>query len=361
MLYKYRFIQNHKMRKLHQHLLYFLRKIKNVDPNASYSPKLYFHSSFLNKKGEIAPSGKINKKLNNSFELFFNTYKKLSNELKEEFYDIAFKANGFISFFWNKEVEVEIFHSINIKRILGNDSFKDLMSNLWDNLSTNAWEIDKHYQLFFENLPESKICPFCGINQLPNPSSYRADYDHIADKSSYPLFAINLKNIAPSCGECNQKYKFGTDVFYTKKEGIKSRRVFIYPYSYSREIIVEFDGTILPETDIEKYDGVWNLNFKPDEECIISWLDIYDIKRRYIDEVLAVDYKVWIGNFIKELKEYNIIINNYEELQFYFKNHYLRYSTNILQKRYILKSAIFKYLSECNNIIFYDLIIKQIN
>lgn len=60
---------------------------------------------------------------------------------------------------------------------------------------SNAWEIDAHYKDFFEDL-QSKTCTFCGINQLPNPESYRADYDHIAYKGLYPISTINLKNIA---------------------------------------------------------------------------------------------------------------------------------------------------------------------
>lgn len=232
------------------------------------------------------------------------------------------------------------------------------MSALWKSLKSTAWEIDEHYKEFFENL-DNKTCTFCGINQLPNPESYRTDYDHLAYKGLYPISAINLKNIAPSCSECNSKFKLQKDILYN--EDLITRRVFNYPYENFIDVQIDFNGTILPQTVVGNDMGIWNINFIPDNDFTNTWEYIYNIKQRYINEVLNVDYKTWIGEFKKELKEFNITINNYNDIKAHFLRHSQRYNEDRLQKRYIVKSSLFRYFNSCDNEIFYNQLIAEIN
>lgn len=359
MLYKYHFIKKHRMHKLNQHFLVFIRKIRFVSTTRSFEPSTFFAPSFLNRQGVIAPNGRENKNLTTKFKSFFDSFKKLNQPLKEEFYKLILFSKDLHLYFEDNNVDVTVLHKSNISRIIGNDSFKELMIALWDSLKTNAWEIDEHYNQFFEN-QLIKTCTFCGVNQLPNPLSYRSDYDHIAFKGDYPISSINLKNIAPSCSECNQKFKHSKDVFYTD-EKLKVRRVFIYPFSNFIDVQIDFSHSVLPNTDITNLKGEWVIKFIPDNDFTKTWDEVFEIKSRYINEVLNVDYKTWLGEFEDELKDYGIKINNSVELKEYLKKHFDRYNKSRLQKRYIVKSSLFRYFYECDNNIFYTQLMKSIN
>lgn len=358
MLYKYNFIKNNKMITLNKHFLYFIRKIRNVTPGTPFNKLDYFHHTFLNEDGRIAPNNRVAPNLEEAFRLFFETYRELDNVLKDEFYNRVKFSNNLHTYYENILIDVSPLKRENIEAIIGNNTFQNLMNALWSSLKSNAWEIDAHYKDFFDGL-DNKTCTFCGINQLPNPQSYRADYDHIAYKGLYPISSINLKNIAPSCSECNTKFKLQKDIFYENDN--TTRRVSNYPYANFIDVQIDFTGTILPQTVLGNENGTWNLNFLPNNGFTSTWDDLYNIKERYITEVLQVDFKTWLGHFKKELKQYNIFINNHDEIKNYFLKHYERYNEERLQKRYIVKSSLFKYFNECENEVFYNQLIAEIN
>lgn len=344
---------------LNKHFLYFIRKIRNVTPRTRFVTTNFFHPSFLNNEGKITPHTKPAPKLELAFKNFFETFRSLSSSLKEEFYDLVKFSIDIHKYFDDGSKDLRALKNDNIVRIIGNDSFEQLMLLLWSSLKGNSWEIDEHYRLFFENT-EIKTCAFCGINQFPNPESYRADYDHLAYRGMYPITSINLKNIAPSCSECNTKFKLQKDIFY--EDDNITRRVSNYPYKSSIEVVINLHGTTLPHTDHGvSSKGNWVINFIPDNEFTKTWETIYELKHRYAKEVLEVDFNTWIGQFKKELRQYEIKIVDNNELKKYFNLHYERYNEDRLQKRHIVKSALFKYLNECNNVNFYNQVTKEIN
>jgi hypothetical protein len=346
------------MHKLNQHFLFFIRKIRTAKSNSNFTTTKYFHSSFLNASGRVTPNIRVNANLENKFKLFFNSYKILSQNLKDEFYSLVLMSRDFHLYFEDDNFDVRPLQRDNIRRIVGNDTFDGLMSALWDCLKTNSWEIDKHYEDVFNNMPESKTCPFCGINQMSNPQSYRADYDHLGLKGKYPLSCINLKNIAPSCSECNQKYKHDKDVFYADTPPI-IRRPYNYIFSSFIDVQVTFTGTILPYTNPLNEAGQWVVNFFPDNNITTTWDAVYEIRQRYILDVLVIDYNTWIGEFIDEVKGHGI--NTVQELKRCFIMHFKRYGKRKLQKRYIVKSSLFKHFYKCNDNVFYNQLISQIN
>lgn len=341
---------------LNKQFLYFIRKIRNVKPRTPYVQESYFHPSFLNADGRISPNNRLVPKLELAFKAFFLTFRKLSQAEKDEFCNIIKLSNNLHKYFDDSNVDLSSLRKDNITSIIGNATFDELMSALWSSLKSTTWEIDEHYKQFFEDL-ESKTCTFCGINQLPNPESYRADYDHLAFKGLYPISTINLKNIAPSCSECNSKFKLQKDILYS--DDLVTRRVSNYPFKSFIDVQIDLSGSILPQT-VGNEKGTWNLNILPNNRFTVTWEYIYNIRHRYIKEVLDVDYNTWIGQFKKELRDYNITINNYIEIKEHFLKHSQRYQEDRLQKRYIVKSSLFRYLNTCDNEIFYNQIITEL-
>lgn len=50
-----------------------------------------------------------------------------------------------------------------------------------------------------------KACPYCNLTELNGNTE--VDIDHRLIKSNFPLFALSLWNLVPSCLPCNQRYK----------------------------------------------------------------------------------------------------------------------------------------------------------
>ena len=359
MLYKYAFVKHRKLRELNFHFLYFIRKIKGIKKNTPFTPIIYFHQSFLNQSGQIAPKGTFNKEIHSKFNLFFNDFKKLKEDSKDEFHNLVVFSNDIHLYFEDNSInEVKSLTIENIKKILKSDSFKNLMDSLWKYLKSTAWEIDKHYEEFYNELPNSKMCPFCGLNEISNQTLFKSDYDHIANKAKYPISSINLKNLAPSCSDCNQKFKNDKDVFY--KDNI--RRVFLYPYLFNskfqnQHIEIDLTGSIIPNTDSNNINGKWLVNIHPSNNFNQTWNEIYSVKKRYCSS-LYVKHDKWLQEFTHSLKIANINFANQVELIKYLSSYKEMFNPNDnLHTEYHLKYSYFKYLE----ISFNDVLFNQIN
>lgn len=357
MLYKYEYIKYKKLRELNFHFLFFMRKIKNVTKNKVFKPNLYFHEKFLNASGVIAPKGTVNKNLQEKFKLFFNDFKRLDQNTKNEFYNIIIFSQKIHLYFEDVSVnQVNNLQSKNIKRLLNNsNSFNNLMDSLWNYLkSPNAWEIDKYYKEFYEKLPESKMCPFCGLSDISNQDLFKSDFDHIAFKAGYPISSINLNNLAPSCSDCNQKFKKSEDVFFKTV----NRRVFTYPFVFNssyQNLGVEIDltGSIIPNTDINQINGQWIINLSPQNEFTSNWEEIYSIKKRYS---LYIKHNKWLQEFTVPRKISKLNFATQEELRNYLSD-YKEQFRNKLINEYHLKYSYFKHLELSVN----EVLFNQIN
>lgn len=345
------------MRELSFHFLFFIKRIRNIKPKDKFVPKNYFHKKFLNKNGEIAPKGRFNKALDRSFKDFFNSYKARPQDQKDEFYKLIIFSNNIHLYFENHLItDVIKLKNDNIKKIIGDDSFSQLMKELWSYLSNsnNSWEIDEHYKEFYKKLPPSKMCPFCGLDKLSNPDLYRADYDHIAYKYVYPISTITLKNLAPSCPDCNQKFKKTKDVFF---DNLNQRCIFLYPYKSSQKIEIDLSGSVIPNTEIMNTSGNWVINIIPENDFSKTWDIIYDIKVRYKD---AIQHDKWTRQLIKNLSINNIHLNSSIEVQEYLNKYKEMYNPNELEVGYHIKYAYYNYLATSNNNIYYSQILKLI-
>lgn len=358
MLYKYEYIKFKKLRELNFHFLFFMRKIKDVSKGKIFTPNLYFHEKFLNSSGRIAPKGTVNKDIHDKFKLFFDDFKSLDQKTKNEFYNIIIFSQKIHLCFEDASINQVIeLQTANIKRLLNNsNSFNNLMDSLWNYLkSPNSWEIDKYYKDFYEKLPESKMCPFCGLNEISDQELFKSDLDHIAFKANYPISSINLNNIAPSCSDCNQKFKKSKDVFF-KKDG--TRRVFTYPYIFNGrfqnlDIEIDLRGSIIPNTNITKQEGEWLINFKPDNDFTTSWEDIYRIKKRYS---IYIKHIKWLQEFTFPLKIKNSKFTTQDELRSYLSLYKEQFKNKLITE-YHIKYSYFNHLEISLN----EVLFNQIN
>lgn len=348
MLYTYKYSYNHKIHDLNKHLLIFFRKIRDVPKSARFLPKKYFHSDFIKViKGTL---------LEVKFREFFNHFKTLGTHQKEEFYIIVRDSQSIDRLLEDIKIDCNPYSKDGLKLILNNVTpLMNLMSALYCSLSSKngRYDIYDHYEEIYKKA-ESKICPFCGVETLHR--YHREDYDHLAPKSIYPLFTVNMRNLAPMCTQCNEKIKLNQDVFY-KDDDKNIRRPFAYPYKTKIEVNLDFNNSIIPQTDINDPEGKWFIKFMPENELVITWKDVFEIEKRYIVDFIDGFYKDWITYF---LNQYDRNINNEDDLKKLLKEYSDILYKQPLHEKNIIKAPLFKYLSECDNSYFYSSLLTRI-
>ena len=348
MLYKYNFIENHPLGELNRHLNYFFYKIRRTQSNSSFRPVNYFHKDFM-------PIIENSPELKKKFKEFFNTYKKLDAANKLLFNKIIVSNLSIENSYEDINYCCLNFQSESLVRLLGNNSLQKLMSHLYNTtLKSSRYKIEEHYSLIYNSMPK-KICPFCGVTKMHK--TYQEDYDHLAPKSKYPLLAINIKNLAPMCHQCNSKFKNEVDIYYENNH----RRPFAYPYVSAIDIDIDFTGSVIDQTDVNNLKGVWSIRITPSTPINKTWVDVFQIEKRYKEDYLEEDFNDWIDEFIESLVRDNVVLTNNNDVKAQLLLISKSFSNNKLNNCNIIKAPLFKFLAESKLDSFYDSIIFKYN
>ncbi len=89
------------------------------------------------------------------------------------------------------------FSNLLVKQIFNKfSSDKEYLTGLLQESKLNIW-IAKQYDLL--------VCPYCNINYTYSRKNtiFGAQLDHFFAKGNYPIFAVCLYNLVPSCSTCN--------------------------------------------------------------------------------------------------------------------------------------------------------------
>lgn len=348
MLYKYPYLDNHPLGELNKHLNYFFYKIRGTISNTSFRPNNYFHGKFV-------PIIENSPELKKKFKAFFDTYKKLDNAKKTTFNNLVISNVRIENSYEDINYCCISIQSDSLIRLLGNNSLHKLMSHLYNiTLKSSRYKIEEHYSLIYKSMPK-KVCPFCGLNKMHK--SYQEDYDHLAPKSKYPLLAINIKNLAPMCHQCNSKFKNEIDIFYENNQ----RRPFAYPYVSVIDIDIDFTGSIIDQTDINNIKGVWSIKITPASSINKTWMDVFQIEKRYKVDYLEVDFNDWIDELLDSLIRDNVQLKNRNDVVAQLLLMSKSFSSNKLNNCNIIKAPLFKFLAVSNLDDLYDSIIFKYN
>ncbi|MEH2363218.1 hypothetical protein [Nostoc sp.] len=150
---------------------------------------------------------------------------------------------------------------------------------------------DKHYKVIYDKVPYH-ICPFCGCEYFDAPGAPREALDHYLAESKYPFAASNLRNLVPMGTKCNSRYKLAKDIL-TRDDG--TRRQSFDPYNHTGVRISLENSQPFIGTD-EKLPQ-WNIEFDPDTEETTTWDEVFDIRKRYIRDILDPSFNRWLDNF----------------------------------------------------------------
>jgi hypothetical protein len=341
MLFQYTYPENHSLGHLNDYLIHFVNSIQETHENSNFNLEDFFHADFVSILRESP-------KLLLKFEAFFDTFKSLPEASKNQFSKILSEAQDFQNVFFDTGIDCEIYKTEKIENLIGNNTFKDLADFLFSCVKYDRWDIKGHYELIYNAL-EYKICPFCGVHPLHK--TFREDYDHLAPKAIYPLVSVNPKNLAPMCHDCNSKNKGAKDILYLP-DG--RRRAFIYPYTQHIEVTINFENSIIPQTNVANPEGIWNISLNPNNESTANWDRVFNIKRRYLIDFVIPNYETWLRDFVTDCIEDNIDLNEVNTIKAELQRLGTRFQRKWYDQANIIKGPLFEYLANCDNDLFYN-------
>lgn len=149
----------------------------------------------------------------------------------------------------------------------------------------------RQYQIIFNSL-DIKICTFCGIERVMDPTETAQDQDHYLPKSIYPFAAVNMRNLVPMCRCCNRDYKSAIDVL---RDVNGLRRMAFDPYNCSPPTISLLRSIIDAETSPPLPE--WLIDFAPQSEQAETWDAVFSIRTRFKRDILNQYYDTWLKSF----------------------------------------------------------------
>ncbi|MDM1461394.1 hypothetical protein HX065_15335 [Myroides odoratimimus] len=335
------------MEKLNDFFVDFLSNIQTSQPNSRFRLTTYCGQDFI----EIINNSPVLKK---KLISFFSSFKVLDEQAKNEFNSMVTKSQDIEKFFKDDTITVSDTMSDRIIEILGNRSFNILVNHLFK-VTLKSFGIKNHYTAIYDNMPH-KVCPFCGVEKMHK--SFQEDYDHLAAKKHYPIVAIHMKNLAPMCHTCNSKNKGENDVLHNND---MTRRTFVYPYSNTCAVTINFDNCIIPQTNPNTPAGSWDISFLPQNSITTNWASVFGIKKRYKEDYLEANFEEWLEEFVDGLIYSGININTEQEVI----DQLSRWSIDLRGKKFLntnfIKAPLFEFLSICGIDIFYQSLIVRFN
>lgn len=177
-----------------------------------------------------------------------------------------------------------------------------------------------------------RTCPYCnrGYIYTIKSGNINPQIDHFYPKALYPLFAVSLYNLIPSCSVCNSAgCKGSKDTLKEKKYQLTSPYLlkhedFHFNYKLlSPEIIKgEYNGeeieVILDHCACEPYDEIFHIRslYKKHDDHIVEML--YKRKYVYTDDHLSSLFEITNGKVSKTVVN-QFVVGNFVEKDDYHK------------------------------------------
>ncbi|AZQ49526.1 hypothetical protein [Burkholderia cenocepacia] len=219
------------------------------------------------------------------------------------------------------------------------DSAEDLFTFGFGLLS--EFEIrHRQYEIVCAHIP-SRVCPFCGCENLEAPGAPQEDLDHYIPRSKYPFAAANLRNLAPMGGRCNKAYKKAQDLLRKNSGG---RRRAPDPYN-AVGIVVSLDNSIVDEMTPGPLVAEWIVDFVGENEIIQTWNDVFHVRERWIRDVLdEKTFRQWIGDFRRYCVAAKLEFETDQDVVDAVKQYQQYVSGYGFRDRGFLKAAVFGFL-----------------
>mgnify|MGYP003381291905 CR=1 FL=1 len=153
-----------------------------------------------------------------------------------------------------------------------------------------------HYSRYAAHEPpgNGNVCGMCGTEYLAQfranveaSEQWRAPYDHLLAKDTYPILAVHPENLIPVCVTCNSKAKLRKDLLH---DGRGLRRRCFDPWgecAHDRVDLAPDFGNVSPTVSLT----MTGLTAS-EQDKLNTWDDVYRIKERVEGEFLSIREKL---------------------------------------------------------------------
>lgn len=179
-----------------------------------------------------------------------------------------------------------------------------------------------------------KCCPYCNRqyitvwNDEKNKPHSTADLDHFYQKDTYPLFALSLFNLVPSCQICNSRMKGSKKIatLYPYEEGMDVFRFHCEPKQEKPDSLVDlwlanntrYPDDIFSQYEIKLLDESSNDRNKTAEELSHIERIRGSIEMFHLEEVYQTHLEAAINEILK--------------IRIYFSGDYAKYAQNTFEE-----------------------------
>lgn len=344
---------NHEANNLNEQLKKFFLEIKNLPKGTHFDLKYIPDEEFKTKvRNSESKSNNDSNSLFIYIKNFFNKFLELDQSERDKLIKNYFKATEKIKEIINDANENDLEFKYDYYPKIKKET-KELFNFLYEN-TLKSYRIKNHYSVIYKKLIENKIpriCPMCGIRDLPNPDSLKANYDHLLSQEFYPFTSVYLGNLIPCCSECNTGEKFRQDILLDRN---KQRRKYKYPFSDKFEINKSVSLTVT--FDNSSYSLIAKIEFGLNDEYIETWNDIYRIKGRYEEEIQNNFHSEWLENFKERLISENIK-SKVELINILEKEIELWKKTPLSEKKLLMAPAFEAFKKDAQ---YVDIVLQQI-
>ncbi len=151
------------------------------------------------------------------------------------------------------------------------------------------------------------VCPYCGMNYFSTVTKLKtgktvtvATLDHYRPREVYPMFAMNLYNLIPSCKNCNSTFK-----------SIENEHIICNPYFYNLEEEITFrikSEDVINQILTKNFDLKIFLDYDLTNEILTNHDKTLSLKERYnyfkdVAKTLIYKKRIYIDNYLKQLSK----------------------------------------------------------
>ncbi|WP_457642695.1 HNH endonuclease [Persephonella sp.] len=193
-----------------------------------------------------------------------------------------------------------------------------------------------------------KTCPYCNINFIygDRKRNYGVELDHIMPKNRYPIFAVSLANLIPSCGTCN---KSKSD---RKIQGFKSLFKINSFEDFKFTFIPDIELKTLTEIKLEEIEkNIKSIDFIKEVKANSELFSLKERYQKHKDIVAEIIQKQRLINYHKEKMDSNVLGISFpsseEEYRLIYCNYYPISEEEFLKRP--LSKLTFDIYKELNN------------
>lgn len=250
-------------------------------------------------------------------------------DAKEKVHEICLLESKSALRDFHEKYENKLEKDLKIKGVGKKDEFCGYIKSQYRDIYRKFSNREVSYEIL--KVMNVNVCPYCNrqytftVRNKISRNKIRAEFDHFFPKSEYPLLAVSVYNLVPSCSLCNKgKSKTNPEDFlYPYEESFEDRGIrfgvpnIIDIFLSQEEIVLKLEslGSVNNMNIIKKYNEALKTEelYARHSDYI---LELLYKKHIFNDETIESIYKSYEGLFSSTSEIKQLVIGNHESGKF---------------------------------------------